>query len=203
MVVTISTSQKEINLILKAKNKDEESLEILVNKYYSYVRNRVQSYYVKGHTIEDLIQIGLMGLLEAIDKYDKDKNSSFKHFAGKCIHRKVLMEVRTSTRKKRVPENIDGDASLDKPLMEDGLSLYDLTPGKYQDPLDVVIEKENIREISSYIFSKLSKLEREVLSLFILDYSYKSISNILNKNEKSIDNTIMRSKKKMKKYLAI
>ena len=64
-------------------------------------------------------------------------------------------------------------------------------------PEDEVISKENVEDINEYIDKALSKLEVEVLHLYMEGKNYKEIAEIMDKSPKSIDNALQRIKKKL------
>ena len=61
--------------------------------------------YLIGGETDDLIQEGMIGLFKAIRDFCLDKDSSFFHFAGLCIHRQLYSAIEASNRKKHQPLN--------------------------------------------------------------------------------------------------
>jgi RNA polymerase sporulation-specific sigma factor len=95
--------------------------------------------------------------------------------------------VQASGRKKHEPLN--AYVSLDEKLQ---------APGP-QNPEELVIDQENLEDRYDEIHRKLSSLERLVLELYLEGKTYEQIAAVIGKNEKAVDNTIQRMKKKLKK----
>ena len=72
-----------------------------------------------------------------------------------------------------------------------------LLPSQQPSPYDKVIEKETLDEVKNKILKTLSKLEVEVLGLYLKGYSYSEISSKSGLSEKSIDNALTRIKSKL------
>ncbi|WP_283774425.1 sigma factor, partial [Bacillus paralicheniformis] len=64
-----------------------DALEYLIHNYKNFVRAKSRSYFLVGADREDIVQEGMIALLEAIRDYKEDKLSSFKAFAELCITR--------------------------------------------------------------------------------------------------------------------
>ena len=69
-------------------------------------------------------------------------------------------------------------------------------------PEDKAIAKEELEALHAFMQNKLSNLESEVVSLLQQGMSYREAGDILNKNEKSIDNAVQRIRRKMKHFRA-
>ena len=69
------------------------------------------------------------------------------------------------------------------------------------DPEELIISKEELKNIESKMNEILSKLELQVLELYLNGKSYQYIADIIGRDVKSIDNALQRVKRKMEKYL--
>lgn len=79
-------SDKEIkSLLRRVKDGDEEAREVLVNCNLKLVFSLVQRFNNRGHELEDLFQIGTIGLIKAIDKFDLSYNVKFSTYAVPLI----------------------------------------------------------------------------------------------------------------------
>lgn len=72
-------------LIKKAQNGDENAKDILVNRNIGLVRSVLRGFSNRGYDIEDLFQIGCIGLLKSIDKFDTKYNVKFSTYAVPMI----------------------------------------------------------------------------------------------------------------------
>ena len=77
----------------------------------------------------------------------------------------------------------------------------DILPGTFsEDPAVITIEKESKNEFDDRLSTLLSDLEKNVLSLYLEGLTYVEMSELLNTHIKSIDNALMRVKKKIEKH---
>ena len=110
---------------------------------------------------EDLISIGSLGLIKAVNTYKGDKNIKLATYASKCIENEILMYLRKVSKQKQV-------VSLDEPLNVDGegneLLLSDLLPAEDDEPQENM-EKNYEKQILWKIINKLSSREREIMLL--------------------------------------
>jgi RNA polymerase sporulation-specific sigma factor len=183
---------------------NEEALNFLIKKYRGNVQAKASTYFLRGADKEDLVQEGMIGLYKAIRNFKGDKMSSFKTFAELCIKRQMFTAVKTAARQKHGPLN--AYISLYKPLsnQESAYMLLDMIAEKnITNPELLLINQEEFEEKKQKIAELLSKLEQRVWALYINDYSYTEISELLSVSEKSIDNAIQRIKRKAGRYLEV
>ncbi len=185
-------------VVEEAKRGDARAEEHLIKKYKNFVRAKGRSYYLIGGDKEDIIQEGMIGLFKAIRDYDTDKSASFRAFADLCITRQIITAIKTATRQKHIPLNSyvslnksgsdeDPQKSLLETLSEKGIS----------DPEQMVINKEELSQMTLKIDQALSPLELEILHLYLKGMSYHDMSMKMVKPIKSIDNALQRVRKKL------
>ena len=194
--------QDEYEMVLKASNGDIIALEHIINKYKNFVKAKAKSYFLVGADKEDIIQEGMIGLYKAIRGFDGSKTNSFKCFAEICITRQIITAIKTATRQKHIPLN--SYVSLNKPIYdeESDRTLMDIIAASIiTDPEELIISKEELKNIESKMNEILSKLELQVLELYLNGKSYQYIADIIGRDVKSIDNALQRVKRKMEKYL--
>lgn len=194
-------SDFEISYLLeKCKEGDNESFINLINDFYPMVVSIVSRFYICGSEKQDLIQEGLIGLFKAVKDFDTNKGDSFPAFARICIRRNVLQAVRSSNSKKQLIHTesifLFDNANEDK-------TWIDQLPVRSIGPLDEVLEKESLQQLYYQINSTFSELEITVLKLLLEGNSYLDISLQIQRTTKSVDNTIMRLKKKIKRIQLI
>ncbi|SES19800.1 RNA polymerase sporulation-specific sigma factor [Gracilibacillus ureilyticus] len=189
-------------LLLLIQDGNTHALDFLINKYKSFVRAKAKSYFLVGADDEDIMQEGMIGLYKAIRDFRPEKQSSFRAFAELCITRQIITAVKTATRQKHMPLN--SYVSLDKPLYEEGSerTLLDVLEATIaMDPQEMIVNREKYGDMEYKLTEILSRLEREVLLLYLEGKTYQEISVELNRHAKSIDNALQRVKKKLEKYL--
>lgn len=172
--------------------------ELLVERYKALVKSRAHMYFIVGADNDDIIQEGMIGLFKAIKNYDINKDSSFKTFADMCIKRQILSAVKASNRQKHIPLN--SSMSFDRQIFEDdsekeAYDIIDVDDG--QNPEDIFIKAEEIKDMHNKIELLLSDFERRVLNLYLSGRSYQEIGALLDKSEKSVDNALQRLKRKL------
>ena len=171
-------------LVLAARADEPHAMETLLLRYAGMVRGIARGYFLFGGDTDDLVQEGMIGLYSAVGDY-KAGEMRFKSFAYLCVTRRILDAVKASGREKNRPLNnyvslLDADVRLSVP-----------------DPLEEMIDRENGEEFFRRMNEALSDLEFRVLMLYMKGLSTAEICKITKKNEKSVDNALQRSKKKL------
>jgi RNA polymerase sporulation-specific sigma factor len=191
-------------IVVEAKKGNGTALEFLINKYKNFVKAKARSYFLIGADREDIIQEGMIGLYKAIRDFKGHKLSSFRAFAELCITRQIITAIKTATRQKHIPLN--SYVSLNKPIYDEDSdrTLLDVLSGtKVTDPEELMINREEYKDIEFKIGEILSELERRVLMLYLEGKSYQEIAAELERHVKSIDNALQRVKRKLERYLQI
>ncbi|NCC78546.1 MAG: RNA polymerase sporulation sigma factor SigH [Clostridia bacterium] len=189
-------------IVRLAQNGDKSASEFITAKYLPYVRNKSRAYFLVGGEVEDIMQEGLIGLYEAIKDFSDGRQASFRTFMDICVTRQIMTALKAASRQKHIPLNTY--VSLNKPVyVEDTNKSYQdmLVTSKTDDPESLYIDGEKTEEISKEIRNSLSDFEYRVLRLYLQGVSYLKIANVLNKEEKAIDNAIQRIRKKLSRNL--
>lgn len=200
--------EEEKELLVRCQAGDSEATEEMLNRYKNMVRSKATALYLVGADKEDLIQEGMIGLFKAIREYKPERNDSFAAFAGLCITRQMYTAIKTSNTKKNQPLNnyVSFDVYTFAEEAEQGgnsRNTYEI-PGYWQkSPEESVIDREHAIQVEEEVVSKLSKMERQVLSYYAAGMPYQEIAKVMEKEPKSIDNALQRIRKKLKSVLAI
>ena len=177
---------------------DDLAAEFLLYKYRSLVRTKVRSYFLMGAEKEDLLQIGMIGLWQAVVDYRPEKDISFLSFARICIERHVITAIKTATRRKQTPLN--SSVSLEYPSDESDSewNLADiLVSDETVDPEELVLKREDNNRLQDMLRRMLSDFEWLVLSGYQVGKSYREIAGELRCKTKSVDNALARIKRKI------
>ena len=172
--------------------------EYLLYKYRNLVRNKVRSYFLIGAEKEDLLQVGMIGLWQAVVDYRADKAISFPAFARICIQRHIITAIKTATRQKQIPLNTS--LSLESPSDDSSSdwTLSDiLTSDETADPEELVLMREDSQILQEMLQQMLSDFEWEVLAGYKVGKSYREIASELQCKTKSVDNALARIKRKV------
>ena len=155
-------STKEENEILeKLLNNDESVRRILVERNLRLVVYIAKKFENTSCGIEDLISIGTIGLIKAINTYDVRKNIKLATYASRCIENEILMYLRRTSKLKN-------EVSIDEPLNTDGdgneLLLSDII-GTDEDIVFKDIEDEVDKSLIDESIEKLNKREKNIMEL--------------------------------------
>ncbi|HET7554120.1 MAG TPA: RNA polymerase sporulation sigma factor SigH, partial [Gaiellaceae bacterium] len=189
----------DLQLVMRARNGDQRSLDELIRRYAGFVRLKASSYFLAGGDAEDLIQEGLIGLYKAVRDFSPEK-SSFRSFAELCVTRQIITAIKTATRYKHAPLNSYVSFSHTPAGQEsDGdCTLGDALPGpSVDDPSVCVISTEELQSLVFTLGSGLSKLEADALKLYLEGESYETMAERLGCDTKTIDNALQRVKRKV------
>ena len=176
----------------KAKGGDGEAENYLLNKYKNLVRAKAKTLYLLGGDRDDLIQEGMIGLFMAVRDFDKNKNASFSTFANLVCERRMYNAIKAGQAGKNLPLNTYIS------LYEGQDFINNLRANSHLEPEGFVIDKENTVFLLEKLSEVLSKLEEEVLDLYLSGKDYKEIAEMLERSPKSIDNALGRIKTKFK-----
>ena len=192
----IHTPDSEV--VGRAQGGYQEAAEHLLYKYRNLVRSKAKSYFLVGAEREDLLQVGMIGLWQAIVDYNPAKATSFPAFAKVCIHRHIITAIKAATRQKQLPLNTS--LSLEVPS-EDELSdwnMSDILPAdESSDPEELIIAREDTKAREEILQQLLSEFEWRVLAGYQLGKSYREIADGLRCKTKSVDNALARIKRKV------
>lgn len=198
-----SLEKNEQELIVNAQSGDGEAMAELLERYKSMVRALSRPLFLIDGDQDDLIQEGMIGLYKAIQTYDAQRNTSFDTFANLCIRSQLHSAIKASNRKKNIPLNsyVSFDSTQDAVSTEaDRILAVDASFAiRQQSPEDIVIGQENAQSTQRRLFSRLSKMEKQVLNLFLRGQTYQEIAQELEKSPKAIDNALQRIKTKLSK----
>lgn len=178
---------------------ENEIMDYILEKYKPLVRKQTNALFLIGGENEDLIQEGMIGLFKAIRDYDDTKEATFFYFAQLCIKRQLASALEASNRKKHIPLNNYVSFSSDE--NDNVAALEALISQGVESPEQMVLEQEKVIEFKEQIRAKLSKMEKEVLNLYLEGYNYTQIAKIMEKTPKSIDNALQRIRQKIRGVL--
>ena len=188
------------HVVSMAQRGYEDAAEHLLYKYRNLVRSKVKSYFLVGAEREDLLQVGMIGLWQAIVDYKPAKATSFPAFAKVCIHRHIITAIKAATRQKQLPLNTS--LSLEVPS-EDEFSDWNMSDilhtDENADPEELVLQREDSEALQEMLQQLLSEFEWRVLAGYQLGKSYREIAEELRCKTKSVDNALARIKRKVSK----
>ena len=165
------SAQRERELLQKMKqNGDLDARNELIEHNLRLVSHIIKKYYSNYDEQEDLISIGTIGLIKAIDSFDVDKGIRLATYAARCVENEILMHYRGRKKDNNlisVSEPIDTDSEGNPLTLIDIISVDDTIC----DDIDL---KNKSRQLYSYIEAMESERDRQII---ILRYG------LYNKNE--------------------
>ncbi len=156
----LSKKDEEMYL-LRSRRGDVAARNKLVEHNLRLVAHIIKKYYANVSDHEDLVSIGTIGLIKAINTFDPEKNIKLSSYASRCIENEILMYFRNG-RKSAHDVSLSETIETDK----DGnpLTLMDVLTDErdFTEELDIKINSEKLKD---YLYSALDSRERKVLIL--------------------------------------
>lgn len=153
--------ESEVISKLSMGDKDGEAKKVLVERNLRLVVYIAKKFENTGVDLEDLISIGTIGLMKAINTFNTDKNIKLATYASRCIENEILMYLRRSNK-------IKGEISIDEPLNQDRdgneLLLSDIL-GTEEDVIYKNLEDEVDNKLLKIAISKLTDKEKYIMNL--------------------------------------
>ncbi len=153
--------EEERRLFTEFGNGDMEARRMLIEHNLRLVSHIVRKYYSSSRNQDDLLSIGSIGLIKAIDSFNMKNGARFATYAAKCIQNEILMFFRSQKKQSyevSINETIDTDRDGNPLTYGDIISTED----NIADELDVRMKCKKALE---YINGRLSERERKIMIL--------------------------------------
>lgn len=195
-------SKEETEEIEKLSNGDKEAKKKLVEHNLRLVVYIAKKFENTGVGLEDLISIGTIGLMKAINTFNSSKNIKLATYSSRCIENEILMHLRRSNRLK-------SEISIDEPLNQDGdgneLLLSDIL-GTDDDITSRGIEDEVDKKLLKASISKLNSREKNIMELRFgfktgTEKTQKEVADMLGISQSYISRLEKKIINKMKKEI--
>ena len=139
-----------------------EAKQILIERNLRLVAHIAKKYQNVDEDMEDLISIGTIGLIKAVESFDSSKNSRLATYAARCIDNELLMMLRSKKKTSR-------EVSLYEPIGTDRegneISLLDVTAQEQPDIVEQMELERSLSRLAGMIDSLLSEREKEIICL--------------------------------------
>ena len=153
--------EEEKEYLIKAKAGDIKARNKLVEHNLRLVAHIIKKYYGVSGDQDDLVSIGTIGLIKAINTYDLNKNIKLSSYASRCFENEILMYFRNQ---KKTSQNVSLEDAVDTDKDGNALRLMDLL--SVEENFDDVLDKKmNLQKIHKYINDALSNREKEIIFL--------------------------------------
>lgn len=156
------TKELELYYLKRSKEGDLSARNLLVEYNLRLVAHIIKKYNNFDRDINDLISIGTIGLIKAINTYDIEKGNRLVTYASRCIENELLMMLRQERKCSK-------EFSLYEPIGTDKegneINLLDIVEYEGTDIAEQVILDDNIKQLYEFIKTLLDERELEVLTL--------------------------------------
>lgn len=155
------TPNEEKECIEKITQGNKEAKDILIERNLRLVAHIAKKYYGENRDNEDLISIGIIGLIKAVNTYNPQKGNRLVTYASKCIENELLMMLRSEKKKSK-------EVSLNEPIGMDKegntISLIDVVETDEMAMADRMEKAEDIVRVREYVDRVLTKREKEIIT---------------------------------------
>lgn len=156
------TLEEEKECIAKMKEGDLKAKHQLIEHNLRLVAHVAKKYQSSDEDMEDLISIGTIGLIKAVETFKSDRQIKLATYAARCIDNELLMYFRG---KKKTSKEV----SLYEPIGTDKegnqINLLDIAAGDEVDVIQKMEESENIKRLYRILPETLSEREQTVISM--------------------------------------
>lgn len=175
------TPKEEAKYLERFFNGDQEARNVLIERNLRLVAHIAKKYENNKDLQEDLISIGTIGLIKAVDSYKQNHKTKLATYASRCIENEILMHLRTN-KKTNLDVSLNETIGIDKDGSE--IVLGDTIAIKQDEFIDIIDKKDTLNKLTTY-FNILDPREKETLIMHYglnntKKYSQKEIAKKLN-----------------------
>ncbi len=156
------TCAEEKYYLQKCREGDQEARNKLIEKNMRLVAHIVKKYASPERDIEDLLSVGTIGLIKAVNTFDMDKSIRLATYAAKCIDNELLMLLRTDKRRNR-------EMSIYEPIGKDKegneINLMEVIGASEDTVVEDYELRQNVKKLYESIENRLTPREREIIIL--------------------------------------
>lgn len=195
-------NDEEIFLLTRLKTEESVVRAILIERNLRLVVYIARKFENTGVGVEDLISIGTIGLIKAVNTFDPEKKIKLATYASRCIENEILMYLRRNSKVKT-------EISFDEPLNIDWdgneLLLSDIL-GTENDLIYRYLEDEIDKDLLKIALRKLSEREKKIMELRFglndgVEKTQKEVADMLGISQSYISRLEKRIIKRLKKEI--
>lgn len=193
--------EEENTLLLRLRDGDSQVKSVLIERNLRLVVYIARRFENTGINIEDLVSIGTIGLIKAVNTFDPGKNIKLATYASRCIENEILMYLRRNS-KTRV------EVSFDEPLNTDWDGNELLLSDVVGTESDVIkhLEEQVDKHILATALGRLSDREKQIMELRFglndgLEKTQKEVADILGISQSYISRLEKRILKKLRREM--
>ena len=156
------TPAKERECLERLKEGDQEARRLLIEHSMRLVAHVVKKYQYTDYDTEDLLSVGTIGLIKAVNTFKPDRGSRLATYAAKCVENEILMLLRSHKKYSR-------EVSLYEPIGVDkdgeSIHLVDVIQMENEDVLEQMILDQDVRELYQAYKTCLNDNEKQVVRM--------------------------------------
>ena len=194
------SEKQEREYLRKMHEGDIDARNKLVEHNLRLVAHIIKKYYGVQTEQDDLVSIGTIGLIKAIDTFKPDKNIRLSSYASRCIENEILMHFRSA---KKTAQDVSLNETIDTDKDGNPLTLMDIMAVD-DNILDELDRKLNGRKLGQFIREELTDRERQII---VMRYglggrepmTQKKVAKIMNISRSYVSRIETKALKKLKK----
>ena len=193
------SEKQEREYLRKMHEGDTGARNKLVEHNLRLVAHIIKKYYGVQTEQDDLVSIGTIGLIKAIDTFKPDKNIRLSSYASRCIENEILMHFRSA---KKTAQDVSLNETIDTDKDGNPLTLMDIMAVD-DNILDELDRKLNGRKLGQFIREELTDRERQII---IMRYglgdrepmTQKKVAKVMNISRSYVSRIETKALKKLK-----
>ena len=156
------TAREERECMERYQEGDQEARATLIERNMRLVAHVAKKYQNTDYDMEDLLSVGTIGLIKAVNTFHTDRGSRLATYAAKCVENEILMLLRANKKYSR-------EVSLFEPIGvdKDGetVSLVDVIEMENKETLETIILRQDIKELYEAFDKCLKDNEKKVIGM--------------------------------------
>lgn len=156
------STKEETDYLQRCKEGDKEARDKLIEHNLRLVAHIVKKYNVVDKETDDLISIGTIGLIKAIDTFDDEKGIRLATYASRCIDNELLMMLRSG---KRLAKEVYLYDPIGSDREGNEINLLDIIEEAEVDIVENIVLEDDIKKLYCMIGKVLTDREREIICL--------------------------------------
>lgn len=156
------TASEEKECLIRCREGDQAARNLLIERNMRLVAHVVKKYQNTDYEMDDLLSVGTIGLIKAVNTFHADRGSRLATYAAKCIENEILMLLRASKKYSR-------EVSLYEPIGVDkdgeAVSLVDVIEIENREVLEDLILDQDIEELYEAVSLCLKDQEKQVVCM--------------------------------------
>lgn len=156
------SAREEREYLERYRNGDPEARAELIHRNMRLVAHVIKKYQNSEYEMEDLLSVGTIGLIKAVNTFNIDKGSRLATYAAKCVENEVLMMFRAG-------KKFSKEVSIYDPIGTDkdgeAVSLMDVLEVDGKDAVDQIILKQDVEQLYKAFEQNLKDTEKTVIRM--------------------------------------